>query len=257
MAARRILTRTGNEDDEEQFSGKSILPVSFEKEIDDGFVPSTGEDYLLMVRRQTRRVPAVVVAAPPPETKKFSQSTLPSHYQFQVEQVTPTAENLLPNDAWRAEFRTRFDGFKESFSRQSKLPSNEVKLPTAKDKKHWKIFLYGAPKTEGSSDQGVGHQPYVNILQRITQDVVLRLLNWHIEWLEHNEIQKRQAMWMYALLTRLDKVMTSDETSILRNVSRKIIQIRQGQTDPESPQVAYLNILITIIATCFGQADLV
>jgi hypothetical protein len=50
MAARRILTRTGNEDDEEQFSGKSILPVSFEKEIDDGFVPSTGEDYLLMVR---------------------------------------------------------------------------------------------------------------------------------------------------------------------------------------------------------------
>lgn len=62
---------------------------------------------------------------------------------------------------------------------------------------------------------------------------------------------------MYALLTRLDKVMTSDETSTLRNVSRKCIQIRQEQTDPENPQVAYLNILITIIATCFGQADLV
>lgn len=61
---------------------------------------------------------------------------------------------------------------------------------------------------------------------------------------------------MWALLTRLDKVMTSDETSILRDVSRKCILVRQKQSDPESPQVAYLNILITIIATSFGQADL-
>ncbi|KAI9288990.1 survival motor neuron interacting protein 1-domain-containing protein [Umbelopsis sp. AD052] len=210
-----------------------------------------------LYRRQTRRVPAIVVAAPPPETKKFSPSSLPSRYQFQVEQVTPTAENLLPKDEWRTAFRTRFDGIKESFSHLSKLPNNEIKLPAAKDKKQWKEFLYGAPKTEESDDQKEGHNPDVNILQRISQNIVLRLLNWHIEWLENNEIQKNQAMWMYALLTRLDKVMTSDETSILRNVSRKCIQIRQEQADPENPQVAYLNILITIIATCFGQADLV
>lgn len=50
MAARRILTRVGSDDDEEQFMGKSILPVSHEKIIDDTFVPATGEDYLLMVR---------------------------------------------------------------------------------------------------------------------------------------------------------------------------------------------------------------
>ena len=50
MAARRILTRVGSDDDEEQYMGKSILPVSNEKIIDDTFVPATGEDYLLMVR---------------------------------------------------------------------------------------------------------------------------------------------------------------------------------------------------------------
>lgn len=49
MAGRRILTRIGD-DDEEQHSGKSILPVTSEKVIDDSFVPATGEDYLLMVR---------------------------------------------------------------------------------------------------------------------------------------------------------------------------------------------------------------
>jgi hypothetical protein len=50
MAGRRILTRTGDDDDEEKLSGKSILPVTSEKVIDDSFVPATGEDYLLMVR---------------------------------------------------------------------------------------------------------------------------------------------------------------------------------------------------------------
>lgn len=50
MAARPILTRVGSDDDEEQYMGKSILPVSQEKIIDDTFVPATGEDYLLMVR---------------------------------------------------------------------------------------------------------------------------------------------------------------------------------------------------------------
>jgi Survival motor neuron (SMN) interacting protein 1 (SIP1) len=57
----------------------------------------------------------------------------------------------------------------QSFSQLSKLPNNEIKLPAAKDKKQWKEFLYGAPKTEESGDQGEGHSPDVNILQRISQ----------------------------------------------------------------------------------------
>ncbi|CAO3672933.1 unnamed protein product [Umbelopsis vinacea] len=270
MAGRRILTRTGDDDDEEQHSGKSILPVTSEKVIDDSFVPATGEDYLLMVRRQTRRVPAVVVADRPPETKKVSRSTLPSQYQFRVEQVTSTAENLLPKDAWRATFQKRFDDVKEARKANeksnSKLPVTHVKLPTKNDKQQWRRFLYGAEKQDESNGESQGHQPDVNILQRISQNVALRLLIYHIDWLEDNKISKQQdradayinlqATWMWALLTRLDKVMTSDETSILRDVSRKCILVRQKQSDPESPQVAYLNILITIIATSFGQADL-
>lgn len=50
MAARRILKRSGS-DSEDEYLGKSSLPVTQDKVIDDdSFVPATGEDYLLMVR---------------------------------------------------------------------------------------------------------------------------------------------------------------------------------------------------------------
>jgi len=127
------------------------------------------------------------------------------------------------------------------------------------DKQQWHLFLYGAEKhsSSSSSEKNNGHQPNVNIMQRITQDVALRLLFYHIDWIKDDIISREQAAWMWALLTRLDKVMTSDETSILRDVSRRLLVVRQNQTDPDSAQLAYLNILITIIATAFGQADLI
>jgi survival of motor neuron protein-interacting protein 1 len=84
----------------------------------------------------------------------------------------------------------------------------------------------------------------------------LKLLFYHIEWLEGSTVTSKQATWMWALLTRLDKVMTSDQLSVLRDVSRKFISLRQGYQDPLDPSVIYLNILITIIAKHFGQADL-
>jgi len=114
MTGRRILTRSGS-DNEDEYSGRSSLPVTEGKVLqdDENFVPATGEDYLLMVRRQARRVPAIVVAAAPPERKEVSRSTLPSHYQFRIERFTSTAENLRPNDTWRTSFQKSFDGMKE------------------------------------------------------------------------------------------------------------------------------------------------
>jgi hypothetical protein len=49
MASRRILTRSASDEDED-YAGKGILPVNSSKSIDDDFIPTTGEDYLLMVR---------------------------------------------------------------------------------------------------------------------------------------------------------------------------------------------------------------
>ncbi|CAM0142118.1 hypothetical protein VKS41_004179 [Umbelopsis sp. WA50703] len=255
MASRRILTRSASDEDED-YAGKGILPVNSSKSIDDDFIPTTGEDYLLMVRKQTRKVPAVVVAKPPPAKQQFSASNLPSEYRFRTEQDSSTVENLLPKDAWRLTFTKRFEAVKESLSRQSKFPATPTKLPHKNDRKQWHRFLYGADVNAEETESIPGHEPNVNIIQRISQDVALKLLFYHIEWLEGSIVTSKQATWMWALLTRLDKVMTSDQLSVLRDVSRKFISLRQGYQDPLDPSVIYLNILITIIAKHFGQADL-
>ncbi|KAG2174173.1 hypothetical protein INT43_004193 [Umbelopsis isabellina] len=256
MASHRIKTRSATSDDDADYTGKSILPVNSSKDIDDDFIPTTGEDYLLMVRRQTRKVPAVVVAKPPPAKEKFSTANLPSEYRFRTEHDSTTVENLLPKEAWRLTFIKRFEAVKESLSRQSKLPTTFTKLPHKNDRIQWYRFLYGTDGHTAEAEPISGHAPDVSIIQRISQDLSLKLLFYHIEWLEDSTFTSKQATWLWALLTRLDKVMTSDQLSMLRDVSRKFISMRQVHQDPLDPQVIYLNILITIVAKHFGQADL-
>lgn len=50
--------------------------------------------------------------------------------------------------------------------------------------------------------------------------------------------------------------MTGDTTSVLRDIARKCIQLRNSK-DPSDEAIPRLNIIITIIAKAFGQADLV
>jgi hypothetical protein len=62
-------------------------------------------------------------------------------------------------------------------------------------------------------------------------------------------------MWIYALLVYVDPVLTSMDISIIRDVGRTCIDIR-NDLQPDNIQVIQLNIIITIISLSFGQLDL-
>jgi hypothetical protein len=47
------------------------------------------------------------------------------------------------------------------------------------DKQQWRRFLYGAEKQDESSGESQGHQPDVNILQRISQVCTDESELWH------------------------------------------------------------------------------
>jgi hypothetical protein len=47
------------------------------------------------------------------------------------------------------------------------------------DKQQWRRFLYGAEKQDESSGESKGHQPDVNILQRISQVCTDESELWH------------------------------------------------------------------------------
>lgn len=85
------------------------------------------------------------------------------------------------------------------------------------------------------------------------QPVIITVLRYYTEWLE--EMSEGECLWIYTLLLYLDPVMTAEQTSILRDISRKCIKLRSDKKEHDE-QVFRLNMIITIIGKVFSQADL-
>lgn len=119
--------------------------------------------------------------------------------------------------------------------KQKSLPPNAP--ANLKMKSEWNTFCNGNNPT---------------IVANFSQPTILTLLQYHIDWL--TEMTQKRAQWIFALLVYLDPVMTAEQTSILRDLARKCIRLRDEKDSLD--QVAEHNLIITIIAKVYGQADL-
>ncbi|CAO3592747.1 unnamed protein product [Absidia cylindrospora] len=103
----------------------------------------------------------------------------------------------------------------------------------------------------------------------LPQTTILKLLKLNKEWLQSLALKKSandmspifenlwkcHTMWLFSLLVYVDPVITSLDISILREVCRTCIVLRNS-LQANSDKVIQLNIIITIISRCFGQSDL-
>ncbi|KAI9243652.1 survival motor neuron interacting protein 1-domain-containing protein, partial [Sporodiniella umbellata] len=208
-------------------SDRSAIPISKKKaELVDG-IPVSGEDYLLTVREQAKKCVQVAIAAPPKEIKKVQ---LPFHFQF--DQFT-TDEKDQPRTAWREGFEAPFRSYRTyAQAKQQGLDKKEIKTL-----EQGKQLLYSLESKEACIDAVVN----------LSQHSIINLLRYHITWLNVHEIEQ-QCLCLFSLLVYLDPVLTSKDISVLRDVSRKCIELRNN-VEKKAP----LNIVITIISQVFGQ----
>jgi len=83
---------------------------------------------------------------------------------------------------------------------------------------------------------------------------VVKLLMHHIKWVDRSEaITAHQRLWLFALLARLEKPLDSDTSSTLRSLLRHCTYERAKLVEASDPELASLNMLITIIGHFFGQ----
>ncbi|KAI9599078.1 survival motor neuron interacting protein 1-domain-containing protein [Syncephalis fuscata] len=69
-------------------------------------------------------------------------------------------------------------------------------------------------------------------------------------------LSQKYGQWLYALLLRVDAVLTSSEMAVLRSVCRGCHAIRNQITCHDDPRLIIVNMIIAIIAEHFGQRDL-
>ena len=70
------------------------------------------------------------------------------------------------------------------------------------------------------------------------------------------EANDDKSLWVFTLLLYLDPVMVAQHVSVVRELGRRCIELRNAK-EAHDDSVIRLNMVITIVAKVFGQADLV
>ena len=89
------------------------------------------------------------------------------------------------------------------------------------------------------------------------------VLDYLVTWLAVTGWRSEYGAWLYSLLVRLEKPLTPDTSSMLRDLvlvcarERRKIAAASDTTEAERDEnIAALNLFICIVAKYFGQTDL-
>ncbi|KAI8364226.1 survival motor neuron interacting protein 1-domain-containing protein [Blakeslea trispora] len=213
---------------DETDDSKAAIPLSKSQPDLVNGIPISGEDYLLVVRQQAKQCPKTVVAERPKKVKKLD---LPAHFQVKVDADVDI--QLQPSTVWRKGFIPPFKALQQKHKHKK-----QKEIHSIEEGHQW---LYGSETT-------------MTLLPTLSQHTILKLLNFHLQWLQDTSIPfKIMCQQIFSLLVYLDPVLTSKNLSILRELSRTLINIRPTYQHDLGP----INTILVIIADVYGQADLI
>ncbi|KAI8974468.1 survival motor neuron interacting protein 1-domain-containing protein [Pilobolus umbonatus] len=227
--SKRIFSRVNDESEENH---RGAIPLMKKKPDLVNGIPLSGEDYLLLVRQQAQKSANISTAPPPPVIKKANSLS-----QFLFSSNNESNNKHTPSAEWSEAYGQLFTAYQSSMQRKSK-------------KKEKREIKTSAEVLELLYPDNTA--PSLSIISTFTQHTILRTLHFHIQWLKEERLDQ-QCLCLYHLLVYLDSVLTSNNISKLRDLSRKCIELRESPSQHIGP----LNIIITIIATAYGQKDLI
>ncbi|GFT37853.1 hypothetical protein NPIL_684711 [Nephila pilipes] len=100
------------------------------------------------------------------------------------------------------------------------------------------------------------HQPLLSIVLHMRRRHVIRVLMYHIAWMEVLGFSHCQGEWLYALLVALDTPLYPDTCAMIRNLSRLCSKLRSELTSPKDKFLKPLNMILSIISVYFDQKDM-
>ncbi|ETI34436.1 hypothetical protein L914_18328 [Phytophthora nicotianae] len=251
----------------------AALPVEGEEAVDvqlirrrmqQGLPPQDVQEYLWRVRLEAEGIPDVVVA-PDVDPRQFDAqqtSNMPKLQTFGLEETDP---KRTPDNKWKRDLLADFAELRQLIARWEAIgaPKAETvrdgdtpieilrtKVPRMSDEKGWIGFFFGKPGTELSATP-----PHLRLLLQFDQVLTRRLLDYHAAWLseEMTPLSRARAVWIYALLARLDKPVHASVAATIRQILRRCWTLRSELEAPPEIQLKSLNILIVIAGDFFGQ----
>ncbi|KAF9127579.1 gem (nuclear organelle) associated protein 2 [Mortierella sp. 14UC] len=125
----------------------------------DDMLPSSGEEYLRMVRAQARKCPAVVVASGAGAQKHLAAKNTSRKYRTDWQSCLPAPEGCAPTVEWRDQFMQDFGAARASLKRFKQSQERQVKRGGARSSQD--KATASASAVQPSLEQG-GHEAIEN-----------------------------------------------------------------------------------------------
>lgn len=266
---------TSDSDDERR---PAVLPVDNFIDYDAKTAPRSGPEYLRRVQLEAAKCDKIVVSKtiPQPVNQDPVTPALPCDKRF----IPFDHSHALPPDVQRqlvADFslvRTQAER-KRSCLSQHQVNQLRKKYPPMTEYFYWHKYCLNMSASESESSDGeygvkiitskkhstktkapVSSKPNLKLLLALDQIEVLTLLMFLLKWCKDYGVDHKICFWIYAILSVIEKPLTSDAYSLIRDVSRSLSHARREE-ELDEETMSSCHLIICIIGRYFNQLDMV
>ena len=301
--------KMNHEDTEEDLMAKCLyVDVKDDEDDEEETAPKDGLDYLRKVIKERRRVPDTVTATSvPPRMAAAAGGAEKSKPRSDdgrgggggsVAKRTKLSPppGCCPGPAWQREQVAEFSEVRQRLGKHAALVRTaggkpSVRTPDKKREADWCRFCLGEAvwrevraaredveeediekdgEAMGRWGEAPPQDPLVAVITALPVHVVESVLEYAVGWLEGTGWRRGYGPWLYSLLARLEKPLTPDTGSLLRDLAlacsreRRRIYREKGvgggggavEGEEPDPDMAALNLFICLVAKYFDQGDL-
>jgi len=280
--------------------------------------PMDGFAYLKSVIKERRRIPDTVTAKI--DSKKIKAPTCIDTFAGCGRVKPEVPESYLPSKKWQNEQVSEFSDTRLKLNRhlsliKSKGEFKPLKIPDKENEMLWCLFCFGKQMWSQISDQRneenideilgeaenkgsenknekvlkevmdnseAGTPPIISVILSMPTHVVEQILEYQVSWVQSTGWLQDFGPWLYALLSRIEKPLTPDMGSILRDLAlfcsqerSRLVKLSQNDhtqdkgekskseedAEEETPmkyeaEIASFNLFICLVAKYFNQGDL-
>lgn len=251
MAAKKIVFKPDNDDDEYEYLGTQCFQIN--PNVEEKEIPTNGEEYLLKVVKERAKYATVTKCdLDISEINKKRCNTVNEH-------ASPVRPELLkPTIEWQ---NIQIADFSDLHMYVIRMAARKKKLLPSMFEETYKDFLKDGEiqweKVFESMEPTLSH--VVGLTHNAIETGLETILSTLQQVQPGQSIDRRTGLWLHALLTVTRHPPQSDDSFLLRKICRRCAEIRASidQNDEKARELATpLNIFICIIAKYFGQHDL-
>ncbi|XP_014780798.1 gem-associated protein 2 [Octopus bimaculoides] len=247
---------------EEVFTPAIPVDTTLDNNYDLNIPPMTGNEYLRRVRDEALCCPSVVVA------KSLNTEAMNRKQNVHIlaeDCCLPAPTGLEPSAEWKRKQVADFAKIRQKLNKYKSTHESDIKimrrkLPLASEVEEWFKLCFGRLKNLTPDESNVlegGCFPFLSLVSVMEQHCIEQLLNYHMNCFESIGFTHHQGQWIFALLTCLQKPLTPEACSAIRNLARICARLRALMNSTTDPHLTPLNLIICLVCQYFEQKDLI